>query len=132
MNHNEIGIEALNQGNIEKTAEAFTKAIEESPKDPVPYINFANLLSSINEFERALNFFQKAIELDHALVAAYYGAGNVYTLKEDFMKAKDYFEQALQAGMENSDLFYMLGQTLIKLERTEACDALSSACHRTE
>lgn len=65
MNHNEIGIEALNQGNIEQAAEAFTKAIEESPKDPVPYINFANLLSSVHEFERALNFFQKAIELDH-------------------------------------------------------------------
>lgn len=41
----------------------------------------------------------------------------MYTLKEDFMKAKDYFEQALKAGMENSDLFYMLGQTLIKLEQ---------------
>lgn len=63
MNHNEIGIEALNQGNIEKAAEAFTKAIEESPKDPVPYINFANLLSSINEFERALNFFKKQLNL---------------------------------------------------------------------
>lgn len=49
-------------------------------------------------------------------------------MKEDFMKAKDYFEQALQAGMENSDLFYMLGQTLMKLEATKACDALSSAC----
>lgn len=126
MNHNEIGIEALNQGNIEKAAEAFTKAIEESPKDPVPYINFANLLSSINEFERALNFFQKAIELDHAAVLTYYGAGNVYTLKEDFMKAKDYFEQALQAGMENSDLFYMLGQTLIKLnDRSLRCPIFS-------
>lgn len=63
MNYNEIGIEALNQGNIEKAAEAFTKAIEESPKDPVPYINFANLLSSINEFERALNFFRKQLNL---------------------------------------------------------------------
>lgn len=63
MNHNEIGIEALNQGNIEKAAEAFTKAIEKSPKDPVPYINFANLLSSINEFERALNFFKKQLNL---------------------------------------------------------------------
>ena len=83
----------------------------------MPYINFANLLSSVNELERALAFYNRALELDNSAAAAYYSAGNVYVMKESFSEAKDMFEKALRSGMENGDLFYMLGTVLVKLER---------------
>lgn len=108
MDYNKIGIDAMQEGDFEKAAEAFTKAIEENGQDPVPYINFANLLSSVNELERALAFYNRALELDNSAAAAYYGAGNVYVMKESFSEAKDMFEKALRSGMENGDLFYML------------------------
>ncbi len=63
MDYNKIGIDAMQEGDFEKAAEAFTKAIEENGQDPVPYINFANLLSSVNELERALAFYNRALEL---------------------------------------------------------------------
>ena len=59
----------------------------------MPYINFANLLSSVNELERALAFYNRALELDNSAAAAYYGAGNVYVMKESFSEAKDMFEK---------------------------------------
>lgn len=64
MDYNQLGIEAMQEGDYEKAAEAFTKAIEENKEDAIPYINFANLLSSVNELERALAFYDKALELD--------------------------------------------------------------------
>lgn len=117
MDYNQLGIEAMQEGDYEKAAEAFTKAIEENKEDAIPYINFANLLSSVNELERALAFYDKALELDNSAATAYYGAGNVYVVKEMYKEAKDMFEKALRAGMENGDLFYMLGTVLVKLEQ---------------
>lgn len=99
MDYNQLGIEAMQEGDYEKAAEAFTKAIEENKEDAIPYINFANLLSSVNELERALAFYDKALELDSSAATAYYGAGNVYVVKEMYKEAKDMFEKALRAGI---------------------------------
>lgn len=38
-------------------------------------------------------------------------------MKERYQEAKDMFEKAHRTGMENSDLYYMLGTTLMKLEQ---------------
>ncbi|MFP7350896.1 tetratricopeptide repeat protein [Bacillus licheniformis] len=117
MDYNQNGIDAMQKGDFEKAAEAFTKAIDENSGDPVPYINFANLLSAVGELDRALKFYDRAAALDEKAGAAYYGAGNVYVMKERYQEAKDMFEKAHRTGMENSDLYYMLGTTLVKLEQ---------------
>ncbi|MER2072265.1 MAG: tetratricopeptide repeat protein, partial [Psychrobacillus sp.] len=64
MNYNELGIQAIQEENYEKAAEWFNKAIEENPEESIGFINFGNLLASMNENERAERFFQKAITLD--------------------------------------------------------------------
>ena len=63
MNYNEIGIQALQEGNTEEAIQAFTKAIEEQPEDSLGYINFGHVLTSMDEIDRAERFFQKAIVL---------------------------------------------------------------------
>ncbi|RCK12103.1 tetratricopeptide repeat protein [Bacillus licheniformis] len=67
MDYNQIGIDAMQKGDFEKAAEAFTKAIDENSGDPVPYINFANLLSAVGELDRALKFYDRAAALDRAV-----------------------------------------------------------------
>ncbi|MCY9400829.1 tetratricopeptide repeat protein, partial [Bacillus haynesii] len=88
----------MQEGDFEKAAEAFTKAIDENSGDPVPYINFANLLSAVGELDRALKFYDRAAALDEKAGAAYYGAGNVYVMKERYQEAKDMFEKAHRTG----------------------------------
>ena len=63
MNYNEIGIQALQEGNTEEAIKAFTQAIEEQPDNPLGYINFGHVLTSMDEIDRAERFFQKAIVL---------------------------------------------------------------------
>ena len=64
MEYNELGIKALQEGAYEKAIEAFMKAAEEEPDNPVGYINLGNVFASAGDTERAERFFQKAISLD--------------------------------------------------------------------
>ena len=72
LNYNELGIQAIQEEDYEKAVELFTKAMEENPEDSIGYINFGNLLASMNENDRAERFFQKAITLDEEAATAYY------------------------------------------------------------
>ncbi len=46
MEYNEFGIKALQEGAYEKAIEAFMKAAEEEPDNPVGYINLGNVFAS--------------------------------------------------------------------------------------
>jgi len=114
MNYNELGIQAIQEENYEKAVELFTKAIEENPDEAIGYINFGNLLSSMNEDERAEKFFQKAITLDENAATAYYSLANLYYNAERFEEAAKLYEKAIGTGIEGPDAYYMLGKSLEK------------------
>ncbi|HHQ0971613.1 TPA: tetratricopeptide repeat protein, partial [Listeria innocua] len=52
----------MQEGNLEEAVKLFTEVIEEHPSDPVGYINFGNVLLSMDDFERAELFFKRALE----------------------------------------------------------------------
>ncbi|WP_419959088.1 tetratricopeptide repeat protein [Psychrobacillus sp. BM2] len=114
MNYNELGIQAIQEENYEKAVELFTKAIEENPDEAIGYINFGNLLSSMNEDDRAEKFFQKAITLDEGAATAYYSLANLYYNAERFEEAAKLYEKAIASGIEGPDAYYMLGKSLEK------------------
>ncbi|MFZ0578088.1 MAG: tetratricopeptide repeat protein [Psychrobacillus psychrotolerans] len=114
MDYNELGIQAIQEENYEKAVELFTKAIEENPNEAIGYINFGNLLSSMNEDERAEKFFQKAITLDEGAATAYYSLANLYYNAERFAEAAKLYEKAIATGIEGPDAYYMLGKSLEK------------------
>lgn len=119
MNYNELGIQAIQEEDYEKAVELFTKAIEENPDEAIGYINFGNLLSSMNEDERAEKFFQKAITLDEDAATAYYSLANLYYNAERFEEAAKLYEKAIASGIEGPDAFYMLGKSLEKENLTK-------------
>lgn len=112
MEHNEIGIKALQEGAYEKAIEAFMKAAEEEPDNPVGYINLGNVFASAGDVERAERFFQKAISLDENAGSALYGLGNLYYSNERFEEAAKLYEKAIRAGLNEADAFFMLGKSL--------------------
>lgn len=57
MDKNAQGIEAMQKNDLETAVRLFTEVIEEHPNDPVGFINFGNVLLSMDDFERAERFF---------------------------------------------------------------------------
>ncbi|MBK3493376.1 tetratricopeptide repeat protein [Viridibacillus sp. YIM B01967] len=119
MDFNEQGIKAIQEKRYEDAVQAFTQAIEEEPNNTVGYINFGNLLASMDETERAERFFQKAITLDEKAATAYYGLANLYYNNERFMEAAKLYEIAIRLGIEGADAFYMLGKSFERAGETK-------------
>ena len=86
MDKNQLAIQYMEQGKMEEAAKIFGEMIEENPKDPIGYINFGNVLASMNDTERAIKFFERAIELDPQAATAYYGLGGIYYDQDDLLK----------------------------------------------
>lgn len=118
LDKNQAGINFMKDGKWEEAAQTFMEAIEEMPSDPVAYINFGNVLTALGDNERAMNFYNKAISLDENATAAYYSKGNVYYEVQSFEKAKNMFEQAMKKGLETGDNYFMLGMSLVQLEKS--------------
>src|SRR5690606_29668428 len=114
MNYNEIGIQALQEGNTEEAIKAFTKAIEEEPYNALGYINFGHVLTSMDDVERAERFFQKAITLDETAATAYYGLANLYYNVERFMEAAKLYQKSIDHGIEGADAYFMLAKCFEK------------------
>ncbi|MCM3358456.1 tetratricopeptide repeat protein [Psychrobacillus sp. MER TA 171] len=119
MNYNELGIQAIQEENYEKAAELFNKAIEENPEESIGFINFGNLLASMNENERAERFFQKAITLDEKAATAFYSLANLYYNTERFEEAAKLYEKAITNGIEGPDAYFMLGKSFQKIDQTK-------------
>lgn len=119
VDFNEQGIKAIQEKRYEDAVKAFTQAIEAEPNNTVGYINFGNLLASMDETERAERFFQKAITLDEKAATAYYGLANLYYNSERFMEAAKLYEIAIRLGIEGEDAFYMLGKSFERAGETK-------------
>ena len=110
LDYNEQGIIAFKDKQYEEAAQFFTEAIENDPENPVGYINFGNLLATLNDVERAERFFQKAITVDEKSATAYYGLANLYYNAERYQEAARLYEMSIQNGIEGADAYYMLGK----------------------
>lgn len=111
INYNEIGITAFKEKRYEDAAQAFNDAIEQSPNDPVGYVNFGNLLATLNDVERAERFFQKAITVDEKAATAYYGLANLYYNAERFIEAAKLYQKSIEHGIEGADAYFMLAKS---------------------
>ena len=119
MEYNELGIKALQEGAFEKAIEAFMKAAEEEPDNPVGYINLGNVFASAGDTERAERFFQKAISLDENAGSALYGLGNLYFTSDRFEEAAKLYEKAIRTGLDEADAYFMLGKSLKQSDKSK-------------
>lgn len=117
MDYNEIGILAFQEKRYEDAAKAFTEAIENNPNDAIGYVNFGNLLASMNDNERAERFFQKAITIDETTATAYYGLANLYYNAERYIEAAKLYQKAIEHGIQGADAYYMLGKSFERDEK---------------
>ena len=111
IDYNDIGIKAFKEKRYEDAAQAFNDAIEQNPNDVVGYVNFGNLLATLNDVERAERFFQKAITVDDKAATAYYGLANLYYNAERFIEAAKLYQKSIDHGIEGADAYFMLAKS---------------------
>ncbi len=105
--------EEFNQ-NIQKSIEAYTKALELKPDDAATHNNFALALAKGKKFPEMQVELKKAAELDPANGGKYYynlGAILVNTGQND--AAGDAFKRAIELTPTYADAYYQYGVTLV-------------------
>lgn len=107
----------LNNQEMEAAMNAFISYTEESPEDPVGYINIGNMLMQTHQYEEAERFFLKAIEKDERAATAYYGLGSLHYTAKIYDNAELMFNKTLDLGLRDSDVFFMIGMTHVKREQ---------------
>jgi len=115
-----MGDEAKAKEYFEKTIEATTKIIEQTPKFAYKaYLDRGLAYAELGEYEKAINDLVKSAELapkmpighDYYFVKGYQEAGIIYTKLGNYEKAKEYFEKALKAIEEYEyDLPHLRGE----------------------
>ena len=126
-----IGDEAKAKEYLEKTINATTKIIEQTPTPKFAYKAYLDrglAYAELGEYEKAINDLIKSAELapkmpvghDYYFVKGYQEAGTIYMKLGNYEKAKEYFEKALKAIEEYEyDLPHLRGEIEKLLHQSE-------------
>ncbi|WP_025028604.1 tetratricopeptide repeat protein [Caldalkalibacillus mannanilyticus] len=122
---NEEGLQLLRDGKIEESVDVFLKAIQADENYPFPYCHIGNILAGADKQEEAITWFEKAIQLHPEMATAYYGLANAFYSLHQWDDALYSFQLAHDKGLQDGDLFYMMGMTY--LHKGEGHEAIALA-----
>lgn len=95
--YNDLGLDALLEGNYETALQYFNKALNISPTLVGVIYNRGNLYSSLQQSDKAIVDYNLAIELEPQYYEAYIHRGIVYLeQKQDALAAITDFTKAIQ------------------------------------
>lgn len=94
----------------------YLKAIEDDNENPYNYLNTANVLYRLKEFDKTLEYYQKAIEKietnkkirnkNQIKAKAFFNIGNTYFQKGDLNKALEMYKNSLILNPLDKDVKY--------------------------
>lgn len=115
-------------GAYENAKQAYGKAIEDNPTNPLPHAQLAQLALAQGDVETALGELTKAIELKPNLGVAYYLRSQIYASKSEFESAQNDAIAAAQLAQQDPLAWYNLGAVLYAAGKYDlAAEALSQA-----
>ena len=92
------------QGDLNKAAEEFQKAIEIKPGYADAYHNLANTYQRMGRFDAAIENYQKAAELNPNLWQSHQALAAIYFEQEKYDLALDEIKKALEINPESEGL----------------------------
>lgn len=104
QNHNNLGDYYGRQGNFEKAAEEFKKAIELKPNYADAYHNLGNTYRQMGKPEEALENYEKALEFNSSLWQSYHQIAALRFEAGEFEKSEEYLKRALELNPEHEVL----------------------------
>ena len=112
---NNAGVVFYHQGDLDRAAERFRKALELAPEFVEACNNLGLVETERGSAEEATRHFQRAIELDPALSASYNNLGYVYFLQENYEEAIAMYQEAIERANNGSAAWTNLGNAHFRL-----------------
>jgi tetratricopeptide (TPR) repeat protein len=112
------GITAYTQGQRETAANAFSRAVRENPKAPLPHIYLARMAREVGNFPLASQELQLALQADPSNETALREMGANLLQQGNYDLARRFYVRAVQADPTDTVAQGYLGCTLMRLGRT--------------
>ncbi|MFW9995709.1 MAG: tetratricopeptide repeat protein [Candidatus Odinarchaeota archaeon] len=94
--HIEEGLRYEYDRNLEKSVEAYQKAIELNPRDPLPYYNIGVIYSKLDKKKEMLEAYQQALSLNPDYEKVWYNLGCYYGQLKQREKAIECYDRAIE------------------------------------
>ncbi len=116
---NNAGVVFYHQGDLERAALRFEKALALAPEFVEACNNLGLVETERGRAEEATRHFQRAIELDPTLSASYNNLGYVFFQQENYEEAIAMYQEAIERAANGSAAWTNLGNAHFKLGNHE-------------
>ncbi|KAG8935484.1 hypothetical protein FRC02_008036 [Tulasnella sp. 418] len=113
----------MSKKSYKEAIEAYNKAVESDPFNPVYYSNRAAAHSSLEDHYSAIEDAQKAIEVDPKFSKAYSRMGHAYYCVEDYDNAVDAYKKGLELDPNNAAMKTGLESSKSRIKASSAASA---------
>lgn len=107
--------QALNEKDLNKQIELYTKAIELNPDFAEAYNNRGVAYKEKGDIPKAIEDYTKAIKLNPNYATAYYNRGSAYDDKEDFDKVIEDYTKAIELNPNDAKAYNNIANTYLKI-----------------
>lgn len=113
------GINEYNKGDFEDAVEAFSKAVNEDPKDFRSYFFLGQSHEKLNQAKEAAEAYLEAIKIRSNYLPAQEAVGLVYFQQRQFKEAETHLREAQKLGSKIAEVYYGLGEIE---QRKDSCE----------
>lgn len=135
--HNSLGSNYLIQGEYDKAAEQFRKALQIEPMFPLANYNLGSVLSRKGKYKEAIDAYQKAIQMDPENDQAYLELAMILEKTDKYRQAVDTYHQFLKIkpddpmGLNNLAWVLATAPDSVIRNSSKAVRLAEKACHLT-
>ncbi len=91
-----LGVFYMDQNEVNRAIESYTKAIQINPRDADSYYNLAYIHLELDLFQQAREYFSKAIQHGERPYKSYYGRGYTFEVVGDLENARKDYRKSLE------------------------------------
>lgn len=102
--YSNMGAQYAAMKNVEKAMDAYNKAIELDPENPLPYSNVANMAVADGAYDVAIAAGKRALEINPAQYQAASAVAMAYAALGNEDEVEKYYDVAVQAGQDAKTL----------------------------
>ena len=129
--HFNLGLAYLHKEDLDRARDEFTKDAAIEPDVAFNYDELGNIYWRRQQYKEDEENFRKAIELDRRLPSSYFGLAQVYYQQGHYDAAMRELDAALKLAPDNSNLHYLRGRVLLRLDRKQEAQAEMNAATAT-